>query len=140
MHLLFLYYLSYFLFCFLPITSSTDSSSDHVDPNDPHISDLLVSHYYYSKQHNMRQFSPTRVQPCSQAPSSFESARAIVNVFSVQKLNASKLGPVKHTLNVKILSVLNPITKTTVMIVLIAIRKLWNALALLTIRIANVLS
>ena len=78
---LFLYYLSYFSFCFLPITSSTDSSSDHVDPNDPHISDLLVSHYDCSKQHNLRQFSLTRVQPCSQAPSSFESTRAIVNVF-----------------------------------------------------------
>ena len=43
-------------------------------------------------------------------------------------------------LNVKILSVRNPTTKTTVMIVLIAIRILWNALALLTIRNANVLS
>ena len=78
---LFLHYLSYFLFSFLSITSSTDSSSDHVDPNDPHISDLLISHYDCSKQHNLRQFSLTRVQPCSQAPSSFESTRAIVNVF-----------------------------------------------------------
>ena len=81
---LFLYYLSYFLFCFLcflPITSSTDSSSDHVDPKDPHTSHILVSHYDCSKQHNLRQFSLTRVQPCSQAPSSFESTRAIVNVF-----------------------------------------------------------
>ena len=78
---LFLYYFSYFLFCFPSLTSSTDSSSDHVDPNDPHISDLLVSHYDCSKQHNLRQFSLTRVQSCSQAPSSFESTRAIVNVF-----------------------------------------------------------
>ena len=82
---LFLYYLSYFLFSFLSITSSTDSSSDHVDPNDPHISDLLVSHYDCSKQHNLRQFSLTQVQPCSQAPSSFESTRAIVNVFVCAK-------------------------------------------------------
>ena len=75
---------SYFLFCvysLLPITFLTESSSDLVDPNDPHISDLLVSHYDCSKQHNLTQFSLTRVQPCSQAPSSFESTRAIVNVF-----------------------------------------------------------
>ena len=76
-----LYYLSYFLLCFIPITSSTDSSSDHVDSNDPHISDLLISHYDCSKQHNLRQFSLTRFQPCSQAPSSFESTRGFVNVF-----------------------------------------------------------
>ena len=78
---LFLYYLSYFLFSFLSITSTTDSSSNHVDPNNLHISDLLVSHYDCSKQHNLRQFSITRVQPCSQAPSSFESTCSIVNVF-----------------------------------------------------------
>ena len=92
---LFLYYLSYFLFCFLSLTSSTDSSSDHVDPNDPHISDLMifshfVSHYDCSKQHNLRQFSLTRVQPCSQAPSSFESTRAIVNVFVLAKAKRLK--------------------------------------------------
>ena len=82
-------YLSYFLFCFLPITFSTDSSSDHVDPNDCHISDLLVSHYDCSKQQNLGQFSLTRVQPCSRAPSSFESTRAIVNVFV--RANAKRL-------------------------------------------------
>ena len=74
-------YLSYSLFSSLPITFSTDSSSDHVNPKGPHISDLLVSHYDCSKQHNLRHISLTRVQPCSQAPSSFESTRAIVNVF-----------------------------------------------------------
>ena len=75
---------SYFLLSFyslFSLTFSIESSSDHVDPNDPHFSDLLVSHYDCSKQHNLRQFSLTRVQPCSQAPSSFESTRAIVNVF-----------------------------------------------------------
>ena len=82
---LFLYYLSYFLFCFLSLTSSRDSSSDHVDPNDLHISDLLVSQYDCSKQHNLRQFSLTRIQPCSQASSSFESTRAIVNVRAKYK-------------------------------------------------------
>ena len=42
---------------------------------------LLVSHYDFSKQHNLRQFRSTRVQPCVQAPSSLESTRAFTNVF-----------------------------------------------------------
>ena len=60
---------------------SLDPSSDIIEPNDPHISALLVSHYACSKQHNLRQFSSTRVQPCAQAPSALESTRAIGNVF-----------------------------------------------------------
>ena len=71
------YFLSFLFLAFFQI----HSSPDHVDPNDPHISDLLVSHYDCSKQHNLRQFSLTRVQPCAQAPSAFESTRAIVDVF-----------------------------------------------------------
>ena len=81
MHFLFFHSLFYFLSSPFLVFSQLDSSSDHVDPNDPHISDLLVSHYECSKQHNLRQFSLTRVQPCAQAPSAFESTRAIVNVF-----------------------------------------------------------
>ena len=81
---------SYFLLCLFQITFSTASSSDHVDSNDPHISDLLVSQYECSKQHNLRQFSLTRVQPCSQTPSSFESTRNIVNVFVRAKAKRPK--------------------------------------------------
>ena len=81
MPFLFLHSLFYFLSSLFLLFSQIDSSSDHVDPNDPHISDFLVSHYDCSKQHNLRQFSLTRVQPCAQAPSAFESTRAIVNVF-----------------------------------------------------------
>ena len=81
MFFLFFHSLYYFLSSLLLVVSQTTSSSDHVDPNDPHISDLLVSHYDCSKQHNLRQFSLTRVQPCVQASSAFETTRAIVNVF-----------------------------------------------------------
>ena len=81
MHFLFFPSLLYFLSPLFLVSSQTASSSDHVDPNDPHISDLLVSHYDCSKQHNLIQFSITRVQSCAQAPSAFESTRAIVNVF-----------------------------------------------------------
>ena len=74
MHFLFLHSLFYFLSTLFLVFSQIASSSDH-------ISDLLVSHYDCFKQHNLRQFSLTRVQPCAQAPSAFESTRAIVNVF-----------------------------------------------------------
>ena len=60
---------------------SPDSSSDTVEPNDPHNSDLVVSHYACSKQHNLRQFIFTRVQPCAQAASALESTRAIANLI-----------------------------------------------------------
>ena len=75
------FYLLLTSYSLLPFTFSIGSSSDHVEPNDPHISDLLVSHYDCPKQHNLRPFCLTRVQPCSQAPSSFESTRAIVKIF-----------------------------------------------------------
>ena len=81
MHFLFFHSLFYFLSSSFLIFSQLTPSSDHVDPNDPHISDLSVSHYDCSKQHNLRQFSLTRVLPCAQAPSAFDSTRAIVNVF-----------------------------------------------------------
>ena len=77
----FLHSFFYFLSSLFLASFQITPSPDHVDPHDPHISDLLVSHYDCSKQHNLRQFSLTRVQPCAQAPSAFESTRAIVDVF-----------------------------------------------------------
>ena len=49
--------------------------------DDLHIFDLFLYHFDCSKQHNLRQFSLTPVQPWAQAPPVFESARAIRNVF-----------------------------------------------------------
>ena len=98
MPFLFPHSLFYFLSSLFLLFSQIASSSDHVDPNDPHISDLSVSHYDCSKQHNLRQFSLTRVQPCAQAPSAFESAivNVLLSVFLFAlKLNVLKLGPVK---------------------------------------------
>ena len=62
----------------------------------------MVSHYDFSKQHNLRQFSLTQVQPWAQAPSAFESTRAIAKYLSA--LNASKHGPLKLMPNAKTLS------------------------------------
>ena len=81
MSFLFLQLLYYFLSSLFLVFSQIAPSSDHVYPNVPHNSDLLVSHFDCSKQHNLRQFSLTRVQPCVQAPSACESTRAIANVF-----------------------------------------------------------
>ena len=80
MPFLFLHSLFHFLSSLFLVFSRIASYSDHVDPNDPNILDLLVSHYDCSKQLNLRQFSLTRVQPCAQTPSAFESTLAIVNV------------------------------------------------------------
>ena len=52
-----------------------NSSKIIVEPNDPHIFDLLVSHYDCSKQNNL-----SSVQTCEQAPSPLEYTRVIANV------------------------------------------------------------
>ena len=41
----------------------------------------MVCHYDCSEQHNLRQFSLTRVQPCAQVPSEIESTRAFAIVL-----------------------------------------------------------
>ena len=75
---------------FTLLTFPLDPSSYMIAHNDPHISDLMVSHYDYSKQHNLRQFSLTRVQPCAQAPSALKSTRAIDNVSVRSKAKRPK--------------------------------------------------
>ena len=134
LHSFFYFFSSLFLASF-----QITPSPDHVDPNDPHISDLLVSHYDRSKQHNLRQFSLTRVQPCAQAPSAFESTRAIVDVFVRAKAKRPKAWTCELMLNVKNLSVPNPITNTVAMIVQIITKILWNALVLSILLNVNML-
>ena len=104
------------------IFSQVPSTSDHVDPNDPHISDLLVSHYDCSKQHNLRQFSLTRVQPCVQAPSAFESTRAIVLVFVRAKAKRLKAWTCEAYVKRKNSFVLNLNINTAVTIAMIIIK------------------
>ena len=66
---------------FILLYFCNSAAKDIVEPNDPHISELLVSHYDCSKQNNLRQFSLTRVQTCEQAPSSLEYTRVIADVY-----------------------------------------------------------
>ena len=139
MHFLFLHSLFYFLSSLFLVFSQI-ASSDHVDPNDPHISDLLVSHYDCSKQHNLRQFSLTRVQPCAQAPSAFESTRAIVNVFVRAKAKRLKTWTCEAYVKREKFVCENRITKIVVMIVLIITKILWNVPVPSILQNANMLS
>ena len=139
MSFLLVHFLFYLLTSPVLVFSQVSSTSDHVDPNDPHIPDLLVSHYDCSKQHNLRQFSLTRVQPCVQAPSAFESTRAIVNVFVRAKAKRLKAWTCEAYVKRKKSSVLNLVINTAVMIALIIIKILWNAPALLILLNANML-
>ena len=67
------------LLTFLCLCNST--TKNIVEPNDPQISDLLVSHYNCSKRKHFRQFSLTRDQTCEQAPSSLDDTRVIADVY-----------------------------------------------------------
>ena len=69
-------FLSMLLKYFTVFNLSVDSSTNILEPNDPHNSDLLVYQYDCSKQHNLCQFTLSRVQFCIQAPSPFENTRA----------------------------------------------------------------
>ena len=139
MPLLFFHSLCYFLSSLVLVFSQITPSSDHVDPNDPHISDFSVSHYDCSKQHNLGQFSLTRVQPCVQAPSAFESTRAIVNVFVRAKAKRLRAWTCEAYVKRENSSALNLITNIAVMIELTITKTLWNVLVLLTLQNANML-
>ena len=92
------------------MTIMIESSSDQVDPNDPHISDFLNSHYDCSKRHNLRQFRLTPVQPC-----------LLFKIFPHLKALALAW-TCEANLNAKKLCVLNQIINIAVMIVLITIK------------------
>ena len=59
----------------------TIDPDNYVPPDDPRITKLLASHYDCSKQYNLRQFSLTRVQECTQAPSEIEHTRVLASVY-----------------------------------------------------------
>ena len=139
MPFLFLHSLFYFFFSLFLVFSQIASSSDHVDPNDPHISDLLVIHYDCSKQHNLRQFSLTRVQPCAQAPFAFESTRAIVNVFVRAKAKRLRAWTCEAYVKREKFVCAQSDYKYRSMIVMIITKILWNVLVLSILQNANML-
>ena len=84
--LFFLFLLKHFTLLIVSLHASTDIG----ELSDPHNSDLLVSHYDGSKQHNLFQFSLTPVQTCAQEPSSSDSTRDIANVVFLAKYERLK--------------------------------------------------
>ena len=77
-----------FSLLYIPYTITSEKS---IQPDDPTITQLLGSQYDCSKPNNLRQFSFTRVQKSTQAPSEIESARTSASVFIRDK--AKKLLP-----------------------------------------------
>ena len=65
-------------------------NTDEVKPEDPNISNLIVSHYDCSKQHNLRQFNLLNVQSCHQAPSNIQHTRTQATVYVRAKAKTIK--------------------------------------------------
>ena len=62
-------------------TAKAITSGNLTQPDDSWITQLLRTHYECSRQYNLRQFSLTRVQKCTPAPSEIENAGTIAAVF-----------------------------------------------------------
>ena len=56
----------------IPITPS--DTENYLPSDDPNITNLMVSHYDYAKQHNLRQFNSLNVKECTEAPSDIKHA------------------------------------------------------------------
>ena len=62
-----------------------------IQPDDPTITQLLATHYDCSKQYNLRQFSLTRVQKCTQTDSEIEYTRTYALVVNRPKAKKLKI-------------------------------------------------
>ena len=62
-----------------PITPS--DTENYLPSDDPNITNLMVSHYYCAKQHNLRQFNLLNVKQCTEAPSDIKHASVKARVY-----------------------------------------------------------
>ena len=62
-----------------------------IQPDDPTFTQLLATHYDCSKQYNLRQFSSTRVQKCTQTDSEIEYTRTYASVVNRPKAKKLKI-------------------------------------------------
>ena len=69
----------------IPITTS--DTENYLPSDDPNITNLMVSHYDCTKQHNLRQFNLLNVKQCTEAPSDIKHASVKARVFVRAKLN-----------------------------------------------------
>ena len=73
-------YLHSFNFTFsIPITPS--DTENYLPSDDPNNTNLMVSHYDYAKQHNLRQFNLLNVKQCTEAPSDIKYASVKARVY-----------------------------------------------------------
>ena len=73
-------------------------TDNYLPPDDPKITNLMVSHYDCEKQDNLRQFILLNVKPCTEAPRTFNKLKFKPEFMFEQKLNALKFLNVKLTL------------------------------------------
>ena len=65
-------------------------TDNYLPPDDPNITNLMVSHYDCEKQHNLRQFNLLNVKPCTEAPSNIQRAKIIARVYVRAKAKRGK--------------------------------------------------
>ena len=56
-------------------------TDNYLPPDDPNNKNLMVSHYDWEKQHNLRQFKLLNVKPCTEAPSTIQHAKVRARVY-----------------------------------------------------------
>ena len=56
-------------------------TENYLPPDDPIITNLMVSHYDCEKQHNLRQFNLLNVKPCTEAPTNNQHAKVRARVY-----------------------------------------------------------
>ena len=56
-------------------------TNNYLPPDDPNITNLMVSHYDCEKQHNLRHFILLNVKPCTEAPSNIQHAKSRARVY-----------------------------------------------------------
>ena len=78
----------------------TDTDND-LPPDDPNITNFMVSHYDCEKQHNLRQFNLLNVKQCTEAPSNVQHAKVPARVYVRGKTERVKHLNVKLTLRKK---------------------------------------
>ena len=56
-------------------------TDNYLPPDDPNITNCMVSHYDCEKQHNWRQYNLLNVKPCIEAPSNIQHAKIRARVY-----------------------------------------------------------
>ena len=72
-----------------PFFRNTDTGN-YLPPDDPNITNFIVSNYDFEKQHNKGQFNLLNVKQCNEAPSNIQHARVKDRVYVRAKIKPVK--------------------------------------------------